>query len=230
MRCQKVRSCLSAFCNDELTGSAFAKVSDHLATCAGCQAEEQYYRAVFKGSQELKSHRVSEGFNNRLLERIAHERFAETRSRAYFPKNTPLILVRRVIPILATTFLVVAVVTTNFLPKNSPQPESLAVNNQPLDDSYLTAQPVNNPNMTGTLKLDWTLDEQLARSDRMDRISRQLTFDSPFNYFNQGNALNVSTSSSQSTPFVDGYYRVRPVITVFEPAAPNINKEAEATY
>jgi len=233
MRCQKVRSCLSAFCNDELTGSTFAKVSDHLASCAECRAEEQHYRTLLKGKEDLNVFRVSEGFNNRLLDRIAHERFAETRTKAFLPNNAPSIVIRRVVPILATSFLAVALLVINFWPKYDSQPDGLAnmaVQGDQLDDSYLTVQPINNPNMTGTLRQGWTLSEQLARSDRMNRISRQLTSALPFDNYYQGNAVNVSSSTLQPVPYVAGYYRIVPVIRVFEPANSNASKEAEVTY
>ncbi len=230
MRCQKVRSYLSAYCNSELMGSASSGVSDHLATCEGCRAEEQVFRALLKDGRELNSYRVSEGFNNRLLDRIAHERFAETRTKAYFPKPAPSFLMRRLVPILVTAGLAVAVVISNLSPSKIAQTDSFAVDNSRLDDSYLTAQPVNNPNVSGLLHKGWTLGEQLARQDRINRISQQLTFDFPFSYYNQGNAVNVSTSASSAVPFVDGFYRVRPVFRVFESANPNASKEAEVTY
>lgn len=233
MRCQKVRSCLSAFCNDELSGSAFAKVSDHLASCAGCRAEEQHFRALQKGKEELNVFRVSEGFNNRLLDRIAHERFAETRTKAYFPNNAPSIVIRRVVPILATSFLAVALIAVNFWPNFNSRPDgmaNIAVNDVQLDDSYLTVQPVNNPNMMGTLRQGWTLSEQLARADRMNRISKQLTSGFSFDNYYQGNATNVSTRTLQPLPYVNGHYRIVPVIRVFEPANPNATKEVEVTY
>ncbi len=230
MRCQKVRSCLSAFCNGELTGRRFSTVSDHLAICSGCRAEEQNYRSLLKVGQAVNSYRVSDGFNNRLLDRIAHERFAETRSKAYFPKPAPSIIIRRVIPIALTVILVVAVVITNYAPDSNSLPGSLAIGNVQSDDAYRTAQPIDNPNLTGTLRKGWTLDEQLARSDRISRILQKPTFDIPFDNYYRGNAYNVSTSSSRPVPYVDGYYRIQPVITVFGTTASNANKEAEVTY
>ncbi len=229
MRCQKVRSCLSVFCNDELTGSALSGVSDHLAGCAECRAEEQHYRSLLKGGQELNTFRVSEGFNNRLLDRIAHERFAETRTKAYFPGSVPSLFVRRVIPIVVTAFMAVAVVITNYSPDNNLQLKSFAAGDVELDD-YRTVQPIDNPNLTGMMHKGWSLDDQLARSERINRISQQLTSGLPFDYYYQGNALNVSTRTSQPRPFVEGYYRIWPVITIFEPANPNANKEGEVTY
>ena len=230
MRCQKVRSYLSAYCNDGLTGSASSGVSDHLATCAGCRTEEQHFRDLLKGGKELNVYRVSEGFNNRLLDRIAHERFAETRTKPYFPKSAPSLLIRRLVPILVTAGLAVAVVITNLSPNKNPQVDKFAVGGVQLDDSYLTAQPVNNPYLSGMLHKDWTLGDQLARQDRINRISRQLTFDFPFNYYYQGNAVNVSTRALSPAPYVDGFYRFQPVIRVFESANPNTSKEPEVTY
>ena len=151
MHCQKVRSYLSAYCNDELTGSASSGVSDHLATCTGCRTEEQHFRDLLKSGKELNTYRVSEGFNNRLLDRIAHERFAETRTKAYFPKSAPSLLIRRLVPILVTAGLAVAVVIANFSPNKNSQTAEFAVGSVQLDDAYLTVQPDNNPNLPGML-------------------------------------------------------------------------------
>lgn len=230
MRCQKVRSCLSVFCNDELTGSALSEVSDHLAACAGCRAEEQHYRSLIKGGQELNTFRVSEGFNNRLLDRIAHERFAETRTKAYFPGPVPSIFFRRVIPIVVTAFMAAAVVISNYSPDKKMQPESFAAGNIQTDDYYRTVQPVDNPNLTGMLNKGWSLDEQLARADRIKLISQQLASDFPCDCYIEGNAVNVSARSSRPAPYADDFYRFRRVITIFESANPNSNKEAEVTY
>jgi len=230
MHCQKVRSYLSAYCNDELTGSASSGVSDHLATCAGCRAEEQQFRDLLKDGRELNIYRVSEGFNNRLLDRIAHERFAETRTKAYFPKSAPSFLIRRLAPILITACLATVAVIANFSPNKNLQTEEFVLGSVQLDDAYLTAQPENNPNLSGMLHKDWNLDHQMARQDRINRISRQLTSDFPFNYYNQGNAVNVSARSLSTAPYVDGNYRFRPVIRVFESAGPDTSKETEVTY
>ncbi len=230
MHCQKVRSYLSAYCNDELTGSATSGVSDHLATCEGCRTEEQHFRELLRSGKELNSVRVSEGFNNRLLNRIAHERFAETRTKAYFPKAAPSLLIRRVVPILVSACLVAAVVITNLSPSKNSTADEFSAGGVQLDDSYLTVQPDNNPHVSAMLHKGWTLGDQLARQDRIDRISQQLTFDFPFNFYNQGSAVNVSTRSVNQVPFNEGFYRVRPVIRVYESANPNTNKEPEVTY
>jgi hypothetical protein len=207
-------------------------MSDHLTTCSGCRAEEQQYRSITESGRELNTFKVSEGFNNRLLDRIARERFSETRAKAYFPKPAPSLLIRRLVPVLATAFLAAFVVIANFYGDDeTKRPESFAAStDQTLYDDYLTVQPVNNPNMTSTLRKGWSLDEQLDRSERINRISRQLTMDFPFNYYEQGNATNVSTRTYSPVPFVDGFYRVRPVFRIFEPTNPNLSKEATVSY
>jgi len=232
MRCQKVRSCLSAYCNDELTGRAARRVSGHLTGCSGCRAEEQQIRSFMHSKMELNSYKVSEGFNNRLLDRIAHERFAETRTKAYFPKPAPSLLVRRLVPVLATAVLAAVVVTTSFKGNNNVESEDqfATSSDQSLNNDYLTVQPVNNPNLTSMLRKGWSLDDQLNRSARINRISQQLTGGYPFNNYGQGNAINVSTRSNAPVPFVEGFYRVRPVFRVFESANPNASKEGSVTY
>lgn len=230
MRCQKVRSCLSAYCNDELTGSVFRKVSDHLTACEQCRSDESFYRELNNNTGEINTHKVSDGFNNRLLDRIAKERFEETRTKAYFPKAAPSIVLRRVIPVLVTACLALAIVVTNFTGNDNPQPENTALASSGLNDSYKTAQPINNPNLTSMMNKGWTLDEQLARSQKFNRISQRMTYDLPFDYLGQGNAVNVANRSIQPTPYVDGFYRIKPIIVVFESPKSNSNKEAEVRY
>ena len=230
MRCQKVRSYLSAYCNVELTGTAMRKVSDHLTTCDHCRTEEIHYREMNKNAQEILTYEVSEEFNNRLLDRIAKERFAETRTKAYFPKTAPSIVFRRVIPILVTACLVVGIVFTNLNWSDYSKPDQLAIAKGQLDDSYRTVQPINNPNLASMMNKGWTLDDQLARSEKYNRISQQLTFNLPFDYYGQGNVVNVANRSVRPTPFVEGFYRIRPVIIIFESTRPNSGKEAEVKY
>jgi hypothetical protein len=230
MRCQKVRSYLSAYCNEELIGSAMRKVSDHLTTCEHCRAEEASYRELKKGANEILTYRVSEGFNNRLLDRIAKERFAETRTKAYFPKAAPSILLRRVVPIFVTACLAVAIVVTNFNGNGSSPADDLAVADKQTDDSYRTVQPTNNPNLASMMHKGWTLNGAIARSDRINRISQQLTLDLPFDYYGQSNAVNVANRSVRPTPYLEGFYRIHPVIVIFESAKSNSAKEAEVKY
>ena len=153
MRCQKVRSYLSAYCNDELSGSVLRKVSDHLTACDHCRSEEIHYRELRSNAGTINTYKVSDGFNNRLLDRIAKERFNETRTKAYLPKAAPSIIIRRVVPILVTACLAIVIIMSNFTGDEESQPTNYASTNGQLDDSYRTVQPVNNPNMTGMMHI-----------------------------------------------------------------------------
>ncbi len=231
MRCQKVRSCLSAYCNDELSGRRLMAVSDHLTICKSCQQDEQNFRAILRAGQEMNTYKVSEGFNNRLLDRIARERFAETRTKAYLPKAAPSQLLRRLVPAVVTAALVVFVGMNFYSPQDQTGSNmQMAGGSYSIDDSYLTAQPLNNPNLTGTLHKDWSLDAQLARSERINRMSDQLTFNSPFSLTGSNSNVNVTTRSFGSGPFVSGFYRVRPVIRVFHSPRSITVKEEKAIY
>jgi len=110
MRCRKVRSFLSAYCSGELDRRHNRAVSEHLLTCAACRREEAVYRQMVEAVAEVPQMGITEDFNSRLLNRIAQERFAETRTKAYMPKPAPLFLWRRVAPVLATFCLAVFVV------------------------------------------------------------------------------------------------------------------------
>ncbi len=176
MRCRKARSLLSAACFDELGNRQQAAIREHLAACPACRKEASYYSSIKQGVGEMPSETLSDSFNNRLLNRIAQERFVETRSKAYLPRRAPRFNRRLLVPALATAALV-AVVAVNSYQPDRPQSFSLAVAEAPghIDDSYLTVQPTDNPNVTVGLKNSWRLDEQLAKTERLQQISRNLT-------------------------------------------------------
>ena len=231
MRCQKVRSYLSAYCNDELVGRRLMALGDHLTNCKSCRQDEQNFRAIIRSSKELKSFQVNEGFNNRLLDRIAHERFAETRTKALLPKAAPSLLVRRLLPAFVTAALIIFIGINYFAAENNAGSNmTLANSSQSVNDSYLTAQPLNNPNLTGTLHKGWTLDGQLARSERINRISNQLTYSSPFSLAGSKTNTSVTIRSYGLGPYVSGFYRIRPVIRVFHSPRSVTDKEEETIY
>jgi hypothetical protein len=206
-------------------------LSDHLTICKSCQQEEQHFRAIQRAGKEMNTYKVSEGFNNQLLDRIAHERFAETRTKAYLPKAAPSQLLRRLVPAVVTAALVVFVGMNFYSPQNQTGSDmKMAGGSRSIDDSYLTAQPLNNPNLTGTLNKGWSLDAQLARSERINRISNQLTFNSPFSLSGGNSNVNVTTRSFGSGPFVSGFYRIRPVIRIFHSPHSITVKEGQAIY
>ncbi|MEA3296650.1 MAG: zf-HC2 domain-containing protein [candidate division Zixibacteria bacterium] len=216
MRCRKVRSCLSAYCRGELTGRKELAISDHLLTCAGCRREEAIFRNLVRTVGEIPAISVSDDFNARLLNRIARERFAGMRTKAYLPKNAPVFLWRRVVPVAATACLaVLAVIATLSLPYNSGTP-GIAQSAHKLDDSYLTVQPDSNPNMTVNLRKDWSLSTQLARAERINRISHTITPAGGFgSWGNNHQLIRMVSLSSRPLPYVANYFRVRPVVRIY---------------
>lgn len=216
MRCRKVRSYLSAYCRDELNGRRELAISDHLLTCAGCRREEAIFRDLVSAVGEIPAIPVSNDFNAKLLNRIAQERFTQTRTKAYQPKKAPVFVWRRVVPIAVTACLTVfAVIATLSLSYDGGIPGS-AQRNHGLDDSYLTVQPDSNPNMTVNLRKDWSLSSQLARAERISHISHTVTPAGGFGSFDDSHQLaRMVLSSSKPSPYVANYFRVRPVVRIY---------------
>jgi hypothetical protein len=218
MRFRKVRSFLSAYCNDELSGKRHDAVREHIAQDERLQAEARAFGAIRKVSEELPGMKVSKDFNADLLNRIAEERFAETRSRAYLPPTrVPSPRWMKVAPAMAAAMLVVAVGIGMLAPEANlltpPAGQSTG-----LDNRYLTAQPVSNPNATLPLPSNWSLDRELQRSQRINQIFSTMTSNHGFvrqNQFQTG-LQTVSVQRSGATPFVTTYYQVRPILKVYQ--------------
>ncbi|MBK7140981.1 MAG: zf-HC2 domain-containing protein [bacterium] len=224
MRCQKVRSCLSAYCKDELTGREVLAVREHLSTCAACRQEEVMVRGMDTATREMPKVALSGDFNTRLLNRIAEERFAETRTKAYLPQRAPRFAWRTLAPVLSSA-LVLTVVAIAVL--TSPQQVPL-IGSEPVaqSDDYQTVQPTNNPNMSPRLKANWSLRSELAQTERMNRLSGMLTSSSSFS--------NVAAQSSHGWAGHNQYFqemlKMRPVIRVYQPANSTQVSEARAIY
>ncbi len=229
MRCQKIRSLLSAYCNDELVGHKQLKIREHLSVCPACRKEESVYRSLAQASKVTPQLSTTSDFNARLLERIAQERFAETRTKAYMPKAAPLVQWRHVVPALS---MVAAVLLVAFvwLPSGQLTPGSANMQYSQNDD-YITAQPVNNPNMTANLRHNWSLDGQMAQTERFSRLSNSLTNMNGF-----GNLYLTTALSRQSRemcprlPHGIVFYRIKPVIRSYnQPGETNV-KEDQRVY
>jgi hypothetical protein len=175
MHCRKVRSLLSAACFDELAARQQAVVKDHLASCPSCRREASYYDSIRQATRELPKRTLTNDFNTRLLDRIARERFEETRTRAYLPGRAPRLSWRTLAPVLVTACLVLAVGGNFLLGDKTPAPDTtFSTMPSSMDDRYLTAQPGNNPNLTVGLHQDWSLKQQIVRAERLEQISRAL--------------------------------------------------------
>lgn len=214
MRCRKVRSLLSAACSDELDGRLQALVKDHVASCPSCRKEASYFSSLRLAAKELPKRALAEDFNTRLLNRIAQERFQETRTRAYLPHRAPRLTWRTLAPVLVTACLALVVVGNLLYADKSVTPNAPASTlPASMDDRYLTAQPGNNPNLAAGLHQDWSLKQQLARAERLEEISRGLA-----NQYGFGNLhLTSSTSSAGSVnPAMSQFFlRQQPVYRVY---------------
>lgn len=211
MRCRKVRSYLSAYCNDELTGGKKLAVDQHLAGCAECRKEQAFYQALHDATDTVPTHKVSDDFNNKLLNRIANERFAETRTKAYFPQNPPLPLWGKLVPVAVTACLLF-VVGLAIYSGNSPfsmNDQYAAVGESGENDAYLYVQPTNNPYMQNNK--EWSFNKQLARSERVSELSRNVIRPDGFVH----NASLTSSSNRNGMPYMPDYSKKRPVIKVF---------------
>lgn len=231
MRCRKVRSFLSAYCNDELSGHRKLGVSDHLSSCSSCRKEEAIYYSINKAYAEIPGYKISKDFNNKLLNRIAQERFSETRTKAYLPKPAPIIAWGKALPAVVTSFLVIIVALSSFSPLLKNKAGLATADDNKLDDSYLTVQPINNPNLTVSMNKSWSLDKQMARAERINRISNNMTRLSDFSQVNSSSVLTrVSSQTPQMVPYVPNYYRMRPVIKIYVNPESSSGKEVHKVY
>jgi len=195
MRCRKVRSLLSAACSEELDARQHAEVREHVASCPSCKREYAVYASIQEAAREIPDEPISDDFNARLLNRIAQERFAETRTKAYLPKRAPRFQWRSLVPVAVVAGLL-AVVTLNVYQPSQEMSSSVPTASTPIhmDDRYLTAQPSSNPNLTVAMEGSWTLNQQLARTERLDQISQRLTSNRAFvNQLTSGTMVRSQT-------------------------------------
>ena len=229
MRCRKVHSYLSAYCNDELPASERVAVGEHLSACSSCRKEESLYRSMKTAGSQINELKVSDDFNTGLLNRIAQERFAETRTKAYLPKAAPRLLWGKVTPVAVTACLAVLAMVATFsggLVDN----DSMAVwDNGSLNNSYLTVQPDHNPNLTTQISHSWSFSDQLARAERINELSTSLAVPDAFQRSSLASARQVSTRTSGG-PYVDDYYKVVQVVRIYGSPQSSSAKEAVRVY
>jgi len=229
MRCRKVRSLLSAACFDELAARQQAVVKDHLASCPSCRKEASYYTSLRSAARDLPKQTLSEDFNTRLLNRIAQERFQETRTRAYLPSHAPRLSWRTLAPVLVTGCLVL-VVAGNFFVGDRPITPDAALSASPTseDNRYLTAQPSNNPNLAVNLQQNWSLRQQIVRAERIEQISRGLA--NQYGFGNMHQAGTVSTASSLRPASSAFYLRQQPVYRVYRLSGSSVGRGDSQAY
>ena len=100
--------------------------------------------------------------------------------------------------------------------------------NTGLDNSYLTAQPINNPNMTARLDKNWSFNNQLAKTERISQISNQLSNVGSFGA--TGHVTDASVHSSKRIPYASNYYRVRPVVKAYISSNASTSREVQQGY
>jgi len=229
MRCRKARSLLSAACSDELDGRRLAAVREHLASCPACQKEASYYTSVRQAVRELPRKALSEDFNTRLLNRIAQERFHETRTRAYLPKRAPRLSWITVAPVVAVMALALVVATSMYQTDPSwPTASSTPGIPGHMDDRYLTAQPVSNPNMAIGMSDDWSLRRQLARAERLEEISRYLT--SQYGFGNTHLTSNRVNTGGLQPAMPQFYFQRQPVFRIYRVGGGTNDREDHRAY
>ncbi len=227
MHCRRVRSYLSAFSNDELTGAVLREVREHLATCRECRSEEAIYRSVRLATHQMPNRHLSADFNAKILNRVANERFAETRAKAYLPKAAPTFVWRRLVPVLSSVAVIalVAIGVAQYTPSPNKTNGGTASVDIGKNDDYLTVQPMSR---------DWRLDNHLAQSDRITNLTTSMT--QPFDPSASlaGNRSGNSGVWVRGPRMQGGYiylYRVRPVIRMDNPTATNASyKESDRVY
>lgn len=230
MRCRKARSYLSAYCHDELSSRRRLTVSEHLLECKSCREEEAFFREMAATSVRLEPPPLPDDFNAKLLNRIAHERFAETRSKAYLPKSAPVVRWGRLAPVLITACLAVFAFLS-LVPDGDVISPQMTAESSGLDDSYLTVQPDSNPNLTVRLDSDWSLNRQLAHAQRADRISNAIIPASSFGGRQYQGTLHARlTASGQPIPYVIHHYRMRPVVKTYVVPRSNSGQEGSKPY
>jgi hypothetical protein len=190
MRCRRVLSYLSAYCRGELTGRRQRAVKEHLNDCPECRREEAVFWEINKSIRNLPERKVSGDFNSKLLDRIAKERFRETRTKAYLPKRAPIFGQGKLIPAFVSVGLVLAFVMfggVNFM-STPDQPQNVYTNgstSSELDNSYATVQPESTyqkpkASFAAHTQQAWTFKQKLAQANRMRALMNRLAGQNSF--------------------------------------------------
>ncbi|PWB73526.1 hypothetical protein C3F09_05130 [candidate division GN15 bacterium] len=229
MRCQKARSYLSAYCRDELTGRDLLAMREHLAGCALCRREEAAVRTIAAATGSIKGPTVSADFNARLLDRIARERFSETRTKAYMPRRTPVFSWPRLVPVASVVMLaVLAFVGSNYLWRDRMMGSS--GQQASLDNSYLTVQPVRDREAITNVSPNWSFGSQFVQAERVNRVSGMLTSAAGFADQEPRIVIHFVVPYNNDGRLDLSGLRIRPVLRTYEPAGAVQAKETHTVY
>ena len=216
MRCQRVRSFLSAYCKGELTEKRSGAIAVHLEDCPGCCDEETAYREMYKSVGQLSCCPVSDDFNSQLLKRVADERFKETRTKAYIPKKIPVVTFNRLAPVFAAACFIFAFIFsggTELFINSSEGPEYTATE---LNESYKDILPEKDHILNPKPGSEWAFSKEVARATRINGLMNQMASQNSF-----GSLASSRQNNYQSS------FRVRqfpPMIRTYQYLQSNSNK------
>ncbi|HOD66806.1 MAG TPA: hypothetical protein PKW75_07535 [candidate division Zixibacteria bacterium] len=202
-------------------------MSEHLSTCPECRREESEYRSLFAAAEQVKARTVSADFTTKLFHRLAEERFAETRTKAYLPKRAPVVRWAAVAPVAVSVCVLTLVGIMMLSGGQEPQTAMADLGGDP-STRYMTAQPTHNPNLTVNLEKDWSLAAQMARAERLNRLSQAVGAQVEFHGLPTYGATNVAATTGAS-PYVSEVYRIRPVIRSYQ-TPDGTAREVDQTY
>ncbi|MDD4051573.1 MAG: hypothetical protein PHR28_06715 [candidate division Zixibacteria bacterium] len=212
MRCRKVRSFLSAYSKEEVSVGTAAKIKKHMDDCASCRRELGAIRSVQAMVKGMPGLKASDDFTARLLTRVAQERFAETKSKAYLPGRIPLFGGVRLAMITTTAVVVLALsisfnVGERFMSPSVPQAAltSDTAGSAADEDRYLSAQPTDNP----LLNEHKSISRMVAQYNRWREYSKTLRSHSAAEQF-AGTGTTVMAASQ--TVGGTNEFRVRPIV------------------
>ncbi len=204
MRCRRVRSCLLAYCRGELTGRRHQAVREHIDACPECRREEAVFWEINKSIRNLPEQKVSVDFNSKLLDRIAKERFRETRTKAYLPRRAPIFGRGKLIPAFASVCLMLAFVMFGGIDfVNSPDGSDMYVDRPgdvELDSSYMHILPQKDkPDVIVEHQRNaWAFKQKLAKANRMrnlmSRLAGQNSFGSDYSHSPDNQLIPASQS------------------------------------
>jgi hypothetical protein len=212
MRCRKVRSFLSTYSKEEVSASLTAKIERHLNDCIACRRELEMVRSVQAMVKGMAPRKTSDDFTARVLSRVAQERFAETKSKAYLPGRIPLLGGAR-LAMVTTAAVVVLALGISFNTGNmfvSPSMPQATLTPQTsgstgADDRYLTAQPTDNP----LLNEHKSVSRMIAQYNRWREYSKTLRSHSAAEQFAGSGTVTMAAAQSGGTTTE---YRVRPIV------------------
>jgi hypothetical protein len=193
-------------------------VRDKLAGSESLSREEAVFRSIRKAAGELPELKVSDDFNARLLNRIARERFAETRTKAYLPRRSTPRYWAQLVPALAAVAVAIFVAINVFVSPDTGS-EGYVADSNLAADLYLTVQPDNNPYMAGGFGRNVSLQQLVAKIDRADELSSFLTSSGIFVTTARRAGSNwLVSDASDRMPYTPYYFKFLPIFRVSEPS------------